>query len=388
MMKKILFIFLISSISINAQTFIPYYADVANQCSSTNILNNLTQFENFGVKYRGTTAQSNTLNWLRNQYLSYGYTNAQVLEYTYSYSGATCKNLEVTKTGTLYPNTYVIVCGHFDTINGPGTNDNGSGVITILEIARLLQNIPTEYSIKFINFSGEEDGLRGSQNYVNTVVNSTTPKMDIRLVFNIDEVGGVAGEINNTITCEKDTGSPTANNAASAQFTNELITCVGHYSTLNTLLANAYGSDYMSFEENGEIITGFYETNESNYPHSANDLLVNIDVNYLYQVCKAAIGGTLHFSKAVTALSNNDIAIDEQIIIYPNPAKDNINISLGKLSSFNNLISIYDVNGKLISQKNTSLYIETIDTSNFSSGIYALRVENEKYTFIKKISIE
>ena len=77
----------------------------------------------------------------------------------------------------------------------------------ILEMARVMQNVPTDYSVKFINFTGEEEGLNGSQHFVDAVVNATNPKMDIKLVFNIDEVGGVAGLTNNTITCERDTNA-------------------------------------------------------------------------------------------------------------------------------------------------------------------------------------
>ena len=45
-----------------------------------------------------------------------------------------------------------------------------------MEIARILKDVPTEYSIKFIHFTGEEQGLLGSKNFVTNVVNSTTPK--------------------------------------------------------------------------------------------------------------------------------------------------------------------------------------------------------------------
>ena len=217
---------LLTSLASTAQVYTEQYATIVNQVSATNILNNLTEFENLGVKRRGTTPLQNTLNWLKAEYLSYGYTTAQMQEYSFTNGSTTGKNLVITKVGTLYPDTFVIICGHYDTITGKGTNDNGSGVVTIFEVARLLQNIPTEYSIKFINFSGEEDGLVGSQHFVSTVVNATTPKMDIKLVFNIDEVGGRAGFTNNTITCERDTGSPTSNNAASNTITNQLMTCV------------------------------------------------------------------------------------------------------------------------------------------------------------------
>jgi hypothetical protein len=384
---------LVFTTNLFGQTFEQAYANVVNQCSQSNITANLTQYEALGVKRRGTPALQNTLDWLKNKYLSYGYTASQLQEYSYTYSGSTavCKNLVVTKIGTVYPNTFLIVCGHYDSIVGTGTNDNGSGVVSILEIARLLQNIPTEYSIKFINFSGEEDGLRGSQNYVSAVVNSTTPKMDIRLVFNLDEVGGVAGMVNNTITCERDTSSPTVNNAASNTFTNQLITCVGLYSPLNTLLASAYGSDYMSFQSNSDIITGFFETNETTHRHTATDLLVNMDPVYNYNVAKAAIGATMHFAKAsTTVLSIDNYSNDFNLSFFPNPTKDILNIYLGSITETNYTLSLIDINGKEVLSKTVQnpKLIESIPVANLSKGIYlvVLNVGDKRIT--KKVVIE
>ena len=151
---SILLLVLFSITNSFSQEYIPGYAAVVNQTTQANITARLTEFQNLGVKRRGTAALQNTLNWLKAAYLNYGYTASQLQEFSYTYTGSTaiCKNLVVTKVGTLYPNTYVIVCGHYDSITGTGTNDNGSGTVAILEIARLLRNIPTEYSIKFINF--------------------------------------------------------------------------------------------------------------------------------------------------------------------------------------------------------------------------------------------
>lgn len=388
-----LFVLLITGYGYS-QSFIQAYANVVNQCSQTNITNSLTEFEALGVKRRGTAQLQNTLDWLKNKYLSYGYTTNQLQEYSYTYSGSTaaCKNLVVTKIGTTYPNTFLIVCGHYDSINGTGTNDNGSGVASILETARLLQNIPTQYSIKFINFSGEEDGLKGSQNYVSAVVNSTTPKMDIRLVFNLDEVGGVAGMVNNTITCERDTNnSPSTNNAASSTFTNQLITCVGLYSPLNTFLASAYASDYMSFQSNNDIITGFFEKNETTHKHTSTDLLIYMDPVYNYNVAKATIGATLHFAVASTSILNNEqVSSDFNVSFFPNPTKDVLNINLGSLSETNYDFSLIDIYGKTVlntSFENAKL-IESIPLVNLSKGIYlgVMNVGDKRIT--KKIVID
>lgn len=387
--NALLLLVLVANLSFS-QTFIQQYADIVNQASQTNITTSLTEFEALGVKRRGTPALENTYNWLRNKYLSFGYLPGQLQEDTFTNGAYTCKNLILTKVGTLYPNTYVIICGHYDSISGTGTNDNGSGIATILEIARLLQNVPTEYSIKFINFSGEEDGLVGSQHYVNTIVNGTTPKMDIRLVFNIDEVGGVAGMTNNSITCERDTGNPSSNNAASNTMTTQLINCVGLYTPLTGVLSYAYASDYMPFEENNEIITGFFETNESSHPHSPTDLLVNMDPVYNFNVAKAATGAVLHFAIASTALGTNSFDNNLEMSFFPNPTKEFLNINFGKLTNQKSEIKIVDINGKVVftsTIENPSV-IERINLQKLSKGMYLVDITSGNSKINKKIIIE
>ena len=372
-----------------SQEFIQAYADVVNQTTQENVTANLTQFQSLGVKRRGTAALQNTLNWLKAEYLSYGYTASQLVEDPFSYSGFTCKNLVVTKIGTVHPDTFVIVCGHYDTIFGTGTNDNGSGTSIMLEIARLLKDIPTEYSIRFIHFAGEEDGLRGSQHYVNNVVNATTPKMDIRLVFNIDTVGGIAGENNDTITCDVDQSTPTSNNAASAIITDELATCVGLYSPLNTFINFAEASDYIPFENNNEVITGFYETNISPFCHTSQDNLNNLDQVYVFNVCKASIGATMHFAIAST-LSTSEFNEDFQVSFFPNPAKDVLHINKGVLTDSNYTFSLVDIQGKTVLTQefeNTDL-VEQINVSSVAKGMYLGVLETSTTAITKKIVVQ
>lgn len=390
---QLLFFVLFSFGISHSQTFVPFYGEVSSQCSSGEILANLTAFNNFGVKYRNTAAQANTLQWLKDKYASYGYSASSIVEDPFSYSGSTCKNLVVTKTGTLYPNTYVIVCGHYDTVNGPGTNDNGSGVSAILEIARLLENVPTEYSIKFINFAGEEDGLVGSQHFVSNVVNATTPKMDIRLVLNLDQVGGVAGETNNTITCERDQSNPSANNAASNVFTNELANCIELYSDLQTSISFAYGSDYVPFENNGEVITGLYEFNESPYPHTANDVLANMDPNFVYQVTKGAVGAVMHFAVACTncslAIGESQIK-PESIALSPNPANSNVTVTSGVHSGHPGLVAVVDVAGKTVIESRFDQVPESfkLDLRELPSGLYFVKIDSDAGSVSQKLIIE
>lgn len=381
---------IIVSLGVQSQSYIAAYNSRANQVTQTNIDTLLQEFEALGVKTTGSVANNNALAWLKNKYNGFGYSPTQVVEQSFSYyngSGTTSsKNLIITKTGTLYPNTFVIVCGHFDTITGPGVDDNGSGTASILEIARILKNVPTDYSIKFIHFSGEEQGLKGSAAYVDNVVNATTPKLNIRMVFNLDQVGGKIGNNNNTIYCDQDQGGLSSNNAASQAITQQLANCTTLYSPLLTAFDPAYSSDYIPFEQNGEIITGFYEYTRGYMEHTVNDTYANVDRPYVKSVAMAAVGATQHFAVAQTTLGTAEaMANNENFLLYPVPSKDFIQVDFVELGNKKFEFDILDMSGKLVK---TVVNQKTIDISSLADGIYIGKLKfGDKY-FQKKIIVK
>jgi aminopeptidase YwaD len=357
----------------HSQTTNPYFEEIVSQVSYDTILSNLQQLESLGIKEPGSAALDNTADWLIRKYLSYGYTN--IVRDTFNYSGKQLYNLVITKPGSIFPPRFLIIDGHYDTYQGPGVNDNGSGVATILEIARLLSHIPTSLYIRFINFSAEEQGLIGSQHYVDQTVVPTN--MNILLVFNIDEVGGVAGMINNTITCERDESNPSSNNAVSYAYTDTLVNLVQLYSNLLTQVNYAYGSDYVPFQEAGKIITGLYETNESSYPHSPNDVLSNMSPAYVTQVTKASTGAALYFSKALE--TNTFINTNEKVTatIFPNPAGDKVKWQFFEKQS-RYVVRILDNKGSCLTEKSYSAEEECIsDISKLDPGMFAVQFSFE-----------
>lgn len=73
--------------------------------------------------------------------------------------------------GTEFPDEYVIVSGHLDSWDGPGSvgaSDNGTGSSVTLETARILMaaGAKPKRTIRFILWTGEEQGLHGSRQYV------------------------------------------------------------------------------------------------------------------------------------------------------------------------------------------------------------------------------
>ena len=86
--------------------------------------------------------------------------------------------------GSERPDEYVIVGGHIDSWDGAtGATDNGTGVATTLEAARILMKagVKPKRTIRFMLWSGEEQGLLGSAAYVKAH-KELTPKISAVIV--------------------------------------------------------------------------------------------------------------------------------------------------------------------------------------------------------------
>lgn len=96
---------------------------------------------------------------------------------------------------------YIVVGAHFDHLGRSsqfamdpqagdairnGADDNASGTAAVMQLARMLSLIRPRHSIVFANFSGEEEGLLGSQYFVE---NSPVPLDSIVAMLNFDMVG-------------------------------------------------------------------------------------------------------------------------------------------------------------------------------------------------------
>ncbi|MDT7763760.1 MAG: hypothetical protein QOC63_3180, partial [Mycobacterium sp.] len=92
-----------------------------------------------------------------------------------------------TKTGSTA--NVVAVGAHLDSVpDGPGINDNGSGVAAVLETALQLGNSPqVSNAVRFGFWGAEELGLLGSKNYIQSL--NVDALKDIALYLNFDMLG-------------------------------------------------------------------------------------------------------------------------------------------------------------------------------------------------------
>lgn len=87
----------------------------------------------------------------------------------------------------------VLIGAHYDSVPGtPGADDNASALAIMLTLARILDNNP---NICFVAFNQEEDGLLGSQAFVEEYVGKK--RLDIELAC-ILECVGFTGEVQKT----------------------------------------------------------------------------------------------------------------------------------------------------------------------------------------------
>lgn len=121
------------------------------------------------------------------------------------------------------PAHVVMIGGHLDSvIDGPGINDNGSGTMAVLEIARevaaLAQASPTDGEVKWkvrvAFWTGEEIGLFGSAAYVQALTAESVGVIEAYL--NFDMLGSTNGI--RTVYDGQGTSQPTASGAITTLF--------------------------------------------------------------------------------------------------------------------------------------------------------------------------
>lgn len=92
--------------------------------------------------------------WIGQEWKKAGY---DVKRQSYDVSGVTCYNLDVEIHGAKQPEEIVVIGAHYDSVLGtPGANDNGSGVATVLALAKRFSQRKTDRTLRFVAFVNEE----------------------------------------------------------------------------------------------------------------------------------------------------------------------------------------------------------------------------------------
>ena len=163
----------------------------------------------FPGRMTGSPAEMLAADYIRQQFAQMGY-QSDIRKFNSRYSWASRSNQHnwqnVTGSTVIaahegkHPQQIIIVA-HLDTyaprsdadtdnnlggLTLQGLDDNASGVGAMLELAEQLKSVPTEYTIRFVATSGEEQGNLGAENFLKRM--SEHEKKQTLLVINLDNL--------------------------------------------------------------------------------------------------------------------------------------------------------------------------------------------------------
>jgi len=210
------------------------------------------------------------------------------------------------------------VGAHYDsrpfTGAAPGAEDNGSGVASLLSVAKALaeSKVKTNKNLYFVGFADEEEGMKGSAAFVEALSSNSLPeackgasggsflqtrsekklfKANDHMAIVLDEVGWKSPNLDKpTVNLESYdwTREVMSNLALSSQMHNGDKLNVVHSN-------NPFGSDHMSFLDKkikGVLVINGDDTKYPNY-HQSTDTIENVDMPYALAVTKMVFGGVM-----------------------------------------------------------------------------------------------
>jgi hypothetical protein len=236
----------------------------------------------------------------------YEYFQGEGLDVSYhNYSGSfSCRNVVAVQTGTVNPGNIYVICAHVDDMPNatiaPGADDNASGSAAVLLAASILGRYTFENTIRYVLFTGEEQGLVGSYYYVQQCVGDGD---NILGALNFDMIaydGNMDGEAE--IHC----GTMTSSGALG----DLLIDTIGAYSLsllpVKITAGSSGASDHSRFWDAGyPALLGIEDTGSdfNPYYHSTNDTRANCNLSYATDYVKAALGTTARLAVPILTVT-------------------------------------------------------------------------------------
>ena len=245
----------------------------------------------FGSKHITQPGNSLAIEYIQNTLRSFGY--EPELQW-FEPRGQRSANLIATLPGTVDPELIYVVSSHFDSVNrGPGSDDNTSGTVALLEAARVMASRPMPATIKFAFFTGEEAGLLGSREFVRRAVAAGDKVLG---ALNNDMIGWSGDHrLDNTIRYSND-GIRDLQHAAAFLFTDLITYDAKYYKSTD---AHAY------YEAYGDIVGGIgsYPILGNPHYHQSHDVLETINHGLVAEVSKTTVASIMLLASSPSRLT-------------------------------------------------------------------------------------
>ncbi len=179
------------------------------------------------------------------------------------------------KTGATRPNDWYLVGGHMDAVpsgNAPGAVDNASGCSAVMEMAKIASLYQFEGTLIFMCYSGEEQGLIGSEYHADSLIGSGD-NSKIKVALTLDMVGYTSNSEHELLV-----ESSSAHQSLMNEMAQHAATYVPGLTVYTT--TNYFGSDHVSYIDNGMPGVLSIDDDYGVYPdyHQSTDLPENINL--------------------------------------------------------------------------------------------------------------
>ena len=127
----------------------------------------------------------------------------------------------------------------------------------------------------------------------------------------------------------------------------------------------------------------FHVDNNTNYyvDHNGSETIVQSNDNGIITIEGVSFNSpseVLDVRIAKTTTKISDFVQKDNILVYPNPVKDNLYIDTSEFKTASSDISVYSYSGALVYRNIVGADQTIIDTGSFPSGIYMLKVESKE----------
>lgn len=301
--------------------------ELISRVSADSVLATIQRLQAFSTRYATTDSCRAAVNYALQRMQAY---NCDTV-FTHSWQTGYAPNGIGVKYGRSNPRRIYALCAHIDNTSPqaptlcPGADDNGSGSAVVLEACRVLADCEFENTFHFLIFTGEEQGLLGSEAWVSQ---AAARGDSILGAMNFDMVSyGLANR--DSMVVWKRTANPNCTLLANAYCAN-----ADTYTTLKywvyTLSSGGATSDHASFWNHGYPCIRDKELDVTPMYHQMGDTIgpshyVNCGTNDVPITVEAIKAAVATFAKLagvhqVSGLSDfQPSTLDLQLSFAPNP---------------------------------------------------------------------
>gem|GEM_PF-3425699 len=244
----------------------------------------------FGPRVTGSQAVEDAGDYIYETFADMG---LEVRYHAWSYGGESGYNIEGTLPGKDPDSDEIyIVCGHYDSVNGaPGADDNASGTSAVMVCAEIMSQYAFDHTVRFVAFSGEEQGLLGSHVYAQE---ASLNGDNIVAVLNADMISYAENDYDRShVLLYHDDYSMWL-----VDFTDNVAEEYYDYINLDVIPDGfTWGSDHYSFWEFDYNAVFYFENNFNAYYHSPNDVIANCDLLYEQRNCRLILATLAELSQ-------------------------------------------------------------------------------------------